>query len=102
MEEELTSLPFECRGCWHVWEEEYLVRHSEDRRGNERDLWTRSGLPVPPPPSGTVCPHCGCQQAVMFPAGYLNRHPELRSSAEPLTPDATPLLSPVPPRLAGL
>src|SRR3954451_15865751 len=95
MEEELKILPFECRGCWHVWEEEYLVRRFDDRHGNEREIWLRSGVPVPPPSSGAICPNCGCQQAPMFPEGYLSRHPELRPSAEPVTPDATPLLSPV-------
>ncbi|MEV6151699.1 hypothetical protein AB0L53_15270 [Nonomuraea sp. NPDC052129] len=95
MEEELKILPFECRGCWHVWEEEYLVRRFDDRHGNEREVWLRSGVPVPPPSSGAICPNCGCQQATMFPEGYLSRHPELRPPAEPVAPDATPLLSPV-------
>ncbi|WP_219460272.1 hypothetical protein [Nonomuraea rhizosphaerae] len=102
MEEEFRSLPFECRGCWHVWEADYLVRHGEDRHGNEHETWMLAGSPVAPPPSGTDCPRCGCQQAIVFPAGYLSRHPELRTQAGPVAPDATPLLSPVPKRFFGL
>ncbi|WP_336205616.1 hypothetical protein [Nonomuraea sp. LPB2021202275-12-8] len=96
MTEERRSLPFECRTCWHVWEEDYLVRLVDTRNGTEREIWLRAGVPVPPPSSsGAVCPRCGCQQAVMFPDGYLARHPELIPPAEPPVPDATPLLSPV-------
>jgi len=95
MKEELRALPFECRACWHVWEEEYLVRLVDVRNGTESEIWTRAGVRVPPPSSGAVCPRCGCQQAVMFPAGYLARHPELIPPGEPVPPDATPLLSPV-------
>jgi hypothetical protein len=98
LEEELRSLPFECRRCWHVWEEEYLVRHVDDRRGDERETWLRSGQPVMPPPWGVQCPRCGCQHATTFPTGYLSRHPELIPPPEPAVPDPTPLLSPVPKR----
>ncbi|MGN9844656.1 hypothetical protein ACTMTI_41670 [Nonomuraea sp. H19] len=89
-------MPFECRSCWHVWEEEYRIRHADDRHGNEGEVWLRSGLPVPPPSTGAVCPQCGRQDATTFPDGYLQRHPELIPSAEPAVPDATPLFSPVP------
>ncbi|NRQ39618.1 hypothetical protein HII36_48485 [Nonomuraea sp. NN258] len=92
-------MPFECRGCWHVWEEEYLVRRIDDRHGHETEVWTRHGVAVPPPSPGAICPHCGCEQATTFPAGYLARHPELIPPAEPVGPDPTPLLSPVPKRL---
>jgi hypothetical protein len=99
LEEERRTLPFECRSCWHVWEEEYLVRSIDDEHGNAGEVWLRNGLIVPPPSvSGVICPHCGCQQATMFPAGYLARHPELIPPVGPATPDATPLVSPVPPR----
>ncbi|MEU5864214.1 MULTISPECIES: hypothetical protein [unclassified Nonomuraea] len=98
VEEERRTLPLECRGCWHVWEEDYLVRHVDDEHGNAAEIWLRDGLVVPPPSSGVICPHCGCQQTTTFPAGYLARHPELFRAAEPGVPDATPLLSPVPPR----
>ncbi|WP_431911780.1 hypothetical protein [Nonomuraea jabiensis] len=97
LEEEHRIVPFECRRCWHVWEEEYLVRRIDDRHGNEREIWLRAGLPVlPPSPGAVMCPRCGCQQATTFPDGYLSRHPELIPPAEPPVPDATPLLSPVP------
>ncbi|WP_146103591.1 hypothetical protein [Nonomuraea solani] len=89
-------MPFECRGCWHVWEEHYTVRTIEDDHGNAGVIWLRGGLPVTPPAAGTVCPHCGCQQVTTFPDGYLARHPELITPSEPVVPDATPLLSPVP------
>ncbi|MBF8190408.1 hypothetical protein ITP53_32795 [Nonomuraea sp. K274] len=95
VEEEIRSVPFECRGCWHVWEEDYQVRHIEDRHGNEGVIWLRAGVPVPPPSPGAICPRCGSQQATMFPEGYLARHPELRRPPEPEEPDPTPLLSPV-------
>jgi hypothetical protein len=93
--EEHRKVPFECRNCWHVWEEHYLVRRFEDRHGNEHEVWLLAGLRVPPPSPGAVCPRCGCQQATTFPEGYLSRHPELIPPAEPVVPDATPLLSPV-------
>ncbi|WP_113704405.1 hypothetical protein [Nonomuraea lactucae] len=99
MEEVHRKLPFECRRCWHVWEEEYLVRYGEDRHGNERQVWLRGGVPVPPPSEGAICPSCGSQHCTTFPEGYLRRHPELIPPAEPAPPDETPLLSPVPKRL---
>ncbi|MEU4576376.1 hypothetical protein ACBI99_10615 [Nonomuraea sp. ATR24] len=99
MDEERRTVPFECRSCWHVWEEDYLVRHVPGRHGAESEVWMRGGVAVPPPaPSGVVCPRCGCQGAVMFPDGYLAHHPELVESGEPAPPDPTPLLSPVPKR----
>ncbi|MGN9782645.1 hypothetical protein ACTMTF_14535 [Nonomuraea sp. ZG12] len=97
MRQEHRSLPFECRGCLHVWEEDYLVRLVDARDGTETEIWLRGGVPVPPPSANVVCPRCGCQQAAMFPSGYLARHPEL-IPAEPRVPDETPLLSPVPAR----
>ena len=102
MEEESRNLPFECRGCWHVWEEEYLVRHVDDRHGNETHIWMRFGVRIPPPSSGAVCPECGSQEVTTFPEGYLGHHPELKRPAVPAALDPTPLLSPVRPRWAGL
>lgn len=75
------------------------MRRVDDRHGDERELWTRAGVVVQPPPSGVECPECGCDQLAMFPAGYLARHPELFRSAEPEVPDPAPLRSPVPKRL---
>ncbi|MFC4113715.1 hypothetical protein [Nonomuraea zeae] len=88
-------VPFECRCCWHVWEEEYLVRHVEDRHGNDSEVWFAAGLRVPPPWQGAVCPQCGSQQTTTFPDGYLSRHPELFPPLGPVVPDPTPLISPV-------
>ncbi|MEO3869222.1 hypothetical protein ABGB18_10370 [Nonomuraea sp. B12E4] len=96
MEEELRKIPFECRRCWHVWEEDYVVRHVHSRRGDESLVWLQAGLPVPPPAPGAICPRCGGQQATTFPNGYLAHHPELIPPAGPVAPDPTPLLSPVP------
>ncbi|WP_157382773.1 hypothetical protein [Nonomuraea coxensis] len=96
MEEERRIVPFECRRCWHVWEEEYLVRHIEDAHGNEATLWLLDGVAVPPPAPGARCPRCGCEQATTFPEGYLLHHPELIPREDAGKPDATPLLSPVP------
>jgi hypothetical protein len=98
MEEERRTVPFECRSCWHVWEEDYLVRLVHGRHGVESEVWMRDGVAVPPPASGVVCPKCGCQEAVRFPDGYLVHHPELIPPAEPAVPDPTPLISPVPKR----
>ncbi|MBE1558536.1 hypothetical protein [Nonomuraea africana] len=72
--------PFECQCCWHVWEEEYFVRHITDDHGNEVEVWLRSGLPVQPPNSDRSCPKCGSVQITTFPSGYLAR------SAEPVVP----------------
>ncbi|GAA2310605.1 hypothetical protein GCM10010149_71320 [Nonomuraea roseoviolacea subsp. roseoviolacea] len=102
MEEVRRVVPFECRRCWHVWEEEYLVRYGEDRHGNDRIVWLQDGVAVPPPTEGMICPRCHCQQATTFPDGYLRRHPELIPSQEPAKPDDKPLLSPVPKRLRFL
>jgi hypothetical protein len=98
MDEERRTLPFECRGCWHVWEEEYQVRNIDDEHGNAGEVWLREGVPVPPPSSGAICPQCGCQQATTFPTGYLAHHPELVTQDKPRKPDARRLHSPVPPR----
>ncbi|MEU8357805.1 hypothetical protein AB0C27_17470 [Nonomuraea sp. NPDC048882] len=88
-------MPFECRHCWHVWQEDYVVRHFENDHGNTGEIWLRRGLPAAPPSAGVNCPQCGCQDVTMFPDGYLSRHPELIPPAEPPAPDATPLLTPV-------
>lgn len=96
MKDEIRKVPFECRACWHVWEEEYLFRQAEGRGG---EIWLRGGVQVPPPSAAEICPRCGCHQTVQFPDGYLARHPELiPRSAEP---DSTPLVSPAPRRLPG-
>ncbi|WP_327091196.1 hypothetical protein OIE66_11330 [Nonomuraea sp. NBC_01738] len=90
MEELTRTLPFECRGCWHVWEEEYLVRRVDDRY----EVWTRDGVAVPPPSKYAICPKCGGGQVTTFPEGYLARHPEARIPA-PTRPDESALVSPV-------
>lgn len=95
MEEVHRNVPFECRHCWHVWHEDYVVRHFEDDHGNAGEIWLRAGLPAAPPSAGVSCPSCGCQDATMFPDGYLSRHPELIPPAQPAAPDPTPLLTPV-------
>jgi hypothetical protein len=95
LDEETRNVPFECRACWHVWHEEYIVRHIEDDHGNTGDIWLRAGLPTAPPSSGVICPRCGRQQCVTFPDGYLSRHPELIPPEGPAVPDPTPLISPV-------
>lgn len=96
MEEERRIVPFECRGCWHVWEEEYLIRHVVDRHGDDREVWVRGGVAVPPPSTYATCPKCGGQQITTFPEGYLARHPEARKSDEPVPADESKLRSPVP------
>ncbi|MGI5272781.1 hypothetical protein ACQEUU_26795 [Nonomuraea sp. CA-218870] len=96
MKEELRRVPFECRSCWHVWEEEYLVRQADARDGGE--VWLRGGVPVTPPSVTEMCPRCGCRQAARFPEGYLARHPELTRPAGRAASDPTPLVSPVPKR----
>ncbi|MGP3956642.1 hypothetical protein ACTWPT_11630 [Nonomuraea sp. 3N208] len=96
LEEERRIVPFECRSCWHVWEEEYLVRRVEDQHGNEAEVWMRNRVPVPPPSPGAICPRCRHQDSTTFPEGYLSRHPELIPPENPAAPDPTPLLSPVP------
>ncbi|MET9338314.1 hypothetical protein [Nonomuraea sp. NPDC003804] len=68
--------PFECQCCWHVWQEEYTVRHVTDDHGNEVEVWLRAGVPVQPANSDKSCPKCGAVQITTFPAGYLARHPE--------------------------
>ncbi|WP_157245861.1 hypothetical protein [Nonomuraea typhae] len=98
MEEQRKSVPFECRGCWHVWEEDYLVRSADDRHGNEKQVWLVAGVPVPPPSTYAVCPQCGGGQITTFPEGYLARHPEARLAASPTAIAEAALLSPVPPR----
>lgn len=102
MEEERRNLPFECRGCWHVWEEDYLVRHVDDGHGNESHIWTRGGVQVPPPSTEAFCPKCGSHQVTTFPDGYLGRHPEAKKAGEPAPPDPTPLVSPAPRKHANM
>ncbi|MEV0233115.1 hypothetical protein [Nonomuraea sp. NPDC050786] len=80
--------PFECLRCLYVWEEDFVVRHLTDVHGNDVDIWLSSGVAVPPPWSGTCCPHCGAYHVTSFPAGYLARHPEL-------VPDPAPEPAPV-------
>lgn len=75
--------PFECLRCLHVWEENFVVRHLTDVHGNEVDLWLSAGVTVPPPWSGTCCPHCGAYRVTSFPRGYLARHPELVPGPDP-------------------
>ncbi|MFB9527096.1 hypothetical protein [Nonomuraea roseola] len=72
--------PFECQCCWHVWEEEYLVRRLTDDHGNEVEVWLRSGVSVQPPNSDRSCPKCGAVQITTFPSGYLAKR------AEPVVP----------------
>ncbi|GAA4506318.1 hypothetical protein [Nonomuraea ferruginea] len=90
MREELRKVPFECRACWHVWEEEYTIKF-----GDRGEVWLRGNVPVPPPTPAEKCPRCGCYQAVQFPEGYLAHHPELIRATRPAGSDATPLISPV-------
>ncbi|MBF8190409.1 hypothetical protein ITP53_32800 [Nonomuraea sp. K274] len=75
--------PYECLRCLHVWEEDFVVRHLADAYGNETKVWLSSGVPVPPPWAGACCPGCGAYYVTSFPSGYLARHPELLSAAEP-------------------
>ncbi|TDD46421.1 hypothetical protein E1286_20785 [Nonomuraea terrae] len=89
------TVPFECRRCWHVWEEHSIVRRIEDHHGNEGEVRLQAGVQVPPPSSGAGCPKCGCEQATTFPDGYLAHHPAAAPPPEPPAPDPTPLLSPV-------
>ncbi|MEV4179764.1 hypothetical protein, partial [Nonomuraea sp. NPDC049709] len=83
--------PYECLRCLHVWEEEFVVRHLSDAYGNGVDIWLSSGVPVPPPWSGTGCPDCGAYDVTWFPSGYLTRHPELVPGPEP---DPAPVPAP--------
>ncbi|MEV0583341.1 hypothetical protein [Nonomuraea sp. NPDC050310] len=99
MNEERRTIPFECRRCWHVWEEDYLVRVVPDRHGNDNLTWLRDGWPVPPPATGVVCLKCGCAQVTTFPDGYLARHPEVVRQAGPPELSDEPLRSPVPRKL---
>ncbi|MFG1706788.1 hypothetical protein ACFLIM_26720 [Nonomuraea sp. M3C6] len=85
--------PFECLRCLYVWEEEFVVRHLTDNYGNEVEIWLSSGVPVPPPRSGTSCPGCGAYHVTSFPTGYLARHPELVPEPEAAP---QPLFVPVP------
>lgn len=70
--------PLECLRCWHVWEEVYTVR-----LGDRGETWLRDGVVVQPPWSGACCPACGVFAVTTFPDGYLTRHPELISAADP-------------------
>ncbi|MFD2350587.1 hypothetical protein ACFSTC_16545 [Nonomuraea ferruginea] len=51
MREELRKVPFECRACWHVWEEEYTIKF-----GDRGEVWLRGNVPVPPPDAGREVP----------------------------------------------
>lgn len=59
----------ECLRCWHVWQEEYVVRHLTDVHGHDVVVWLRRGTPVQPPWSGTSCPGCGHSRVAAFPPG---------------------------------
>ncbi|MBB4916634.1 hypothetical protein [Streptosporangium saharense] len=61
--------PMECLRCWHVWQEEYVVRHLTDVHGHDVVVWLRRGTPVQPPWSGTSCPGCGHSRVAAFPPG---------------------------------
>ncbi|MEV4094997.1 hypothetical protein [Streptosporangium saharense] len=61
--------PMECLRCWHVWQEEYVVRHLTDVHGHDVVVWLRGGTPVQPPWSGTSCPGCGHSRVAAFPPG---------------------------------
>ncbi|MEV7006453.1 hypothetical protein [Streptosporangium sp. NPDC051022] len=61
--------PMECLRCWHVWQEEYIVRHLTDGHGHDVVVWLRSGAPVQPPWSGVSCPDCGNSRVTAFPPG---------------------------------
>ncbi|WP_049562898.1 hypothetical protein [Nonomuraea sp. SBT364] len=87
--------PYECLCCWHVWEVRYTVRRLDDGHGNTVEVWLRNGVTVQPPWAGTCCPGCGAVQVTSFPPGYLSRHPELVSAAEP-DPAPAPV-EPLPP-----
>ncbi len=73
--------PFRCLRCLLVWEVEYVVRRTGDGQGGEHGdkheddvaVWTREGVAVQPPWSGTTCPGCGCGTVTTFPTGYLTR-----------------------------
>lgn len=98
--------PFECLHCWHVWEEEYVVRHMADGHGHEREIWYRGSVPVQPPWSGCCCPLCGGFRVTSFPSGYLSHHPELRppvpvAAVEPVESPAMEVAQRQPFRLAS-
>ncbi|GAA4068959.1 hypothetical protein [Nonomuraea soli] len=98
MDTENRTVPFECRRCWHVWEEDFIVLTETDRHGHDNEFWTLHGVRVPPPSAEASCVRCGCQQVTTFPSGYLRRHPEVVRQGEPVAPDASLLRSPAPPR----
>lgn len=83
--------PFECLNCWHVWEEEYVVRRFDDGHGNEVEVWYQGAAPVQPPWSGCCCPKCGRYRVTSFPPGYLSHHPELRPPAPAIEQDERPV-----------
>ncbi|MFG1943017.1 hypothetical protein [Nonomuraea sp. NPDC048826] len=89
--------PLECLCCWHVWEEAYTVRLA--RHG---EIWLMGGVVVQPPWSGATCPSCGGIVVTSFPDGYLARHPELISAAEPEpVPVVVAAIDVVPPPVAA-
>ncbi|MEV8633527.1 hypothetical protein AB0395_17890 [Streptosporangium sp. NPDC051023] len=65
--------PMECLRCWHVWQEEYLVRHLTDGHGHDVVVWLRAGALVQPPWSGVSCPSCGHSRVTAFPPGSRSR-----------------------------
>ncbi|MEV0387312.1 hypothetical protein [Nonomuraea sp. NPDC050643] len=85
--------PYECLRCLYVWEEDFVVRHLSDARGNKVDIWLSSGIPVQPPWSGACCPGCGAYRVTWFPSGYLTRHPELVAAPDP---EPEPVFAPMP------
>lgn len=61
--------PMECLHCWHIWLEEYVVRHLTNKYGRDVVVWLRAGTMVQPPWSGMTCPDCGHSRVTVFPPG---------------------------------
>ncbi|WP_344926668.1 hypothetical protein, partial [Streptosporangium carneum] len=73
--------PMECLRCWHVWQEEYVVRRLTDGHGHDVVVWLRAGTPVQPPWAGVSCPGCGHSRVTAFPPG--NRAGRAAATAAP-------------------